>query len=72
MKGQLPVVGCRIPHTLNDRLMELSQATGDSTSKILRDALSSYLGTNTPETVQSVEKRVTGLERKIAKLMQMV
>lgn len=72
MRGQLPVVGCRIPHTLNDRLMELSQATGDTPSKILRDALSSYLDVNSPETVQSVEKRVTGLERKVAKLMQMV
>lgn len=72
MKGDLPVMGCRIPHTLNDRLLQLSQATGDSNSKILRDALSAYLGVNTPESVQSVEKRVAGLERKLAKLVQMV
>lgn len=72
MKGDLPVVGCRIPHTLNDRLLQLSQDTGDSNSKILRDALSAYLGVNTPESVQSVEKRVAGLERKLAKLVQLV
>ena len=72
MKGELPVVGGRIPHALNDKLQAFSQETGDSSSKIVRDALSAYLGVNTPETVQSVEKRVAALERKLAKLMQMV
>lgn len=72
MKGEWPVVGGRIPHALNDRLLAFSQETGDSPSKIVRDALSAYLGVNTPETAQSVEKRVAALERKLAKLMQIV
>jgi predicted DNA-binding protein len=71
MKGNLPVVGCRIPHTLNDKLEQLCQATGDTPSKVLRDALSAYLGANTPESVESIHKRVAGLERQINKLMKM-
>jgi predicted DNA-binding protein len=72
VKGELPVVGGRIPHALNDKLRALSQQTGDSSSKIVRDALSAYLSVNTPESAQAIEKRVAALERKIAKLMQLV
>lgn len=72
MKGELPVAASRIPHALHDKLLALSQETGDSPSKIVRDALSAYLGVNTPETAQSVEKRVAALERQYKKLAQLV
>jgi metal-responsive CopG/Arc/MetJ family transcriptional regulator len=72
MKGELPVAASRIPHALNDKLLAFAQETGDSRSKIVHDALSAYLGVNTPESAQSVEKRVAALERKLAKLMQIV
>jgi predicted DNA-binding protein len=72
VKGELPVVGGRIPHALNDKLQAFSQETGDSSSKIVRDALSAYLGVNTPESAQAIERRVAALERRVAKLMQLV
>lgn len=72
MKGELPNVGSRIPHPLYDRLQALSQETGDCTSKIVRDALAAYLGMNTPESAESLAKRVAALERKVAKLTQLV
>jgi predicted DNA-binding protein len=72
MKGELPVAASRIPHVLNDRMIAFAQETGDSPSKIVRDALSAYLGVNSPESAQSVEKRVAALERKLMKLAQMM
>lgn len=72
MKGELPVVACRISHTLNDKLQQLSRETGESPSKILRDALSTYLGVNTPDSAESINRRVAALERQYKKLAQLV
>lgn len=72
MKGELPVVGGRIPHVLKDKLAAFCQETGQSESQIIRDALSAYLGVNTPDTVQSLDKRVAALERQYKKLTQLI
>jgi len=72
MKGELPTVGSRIPHVLHNKLQALSQETGDCPSKIVRDALCAYLGMNTLESAESLGKRVAALERKVAKLTQLV
>jgi predicted DNA-binding protein len=72
MKGELPTVGSRIPHALHDKLQALSQETGASFSQIVRDALSAYVGMHTPESAESLAKRVAALERKVAKLTQLV
>lgn len=72
MKAELPVVGCRIPHVLNEKLQALSQETGESASQICRDALNAYLGVHTPESVQSLSKRVAALERQYKKLTQLI
>ena len=71
MKGSLPVAS-RIPHALSHRLTAFAQETGDSPSQIVQDALSLYLGVNSPESAQSVEKQVAALERKLMKLAQMI
>jgi phosphate uptake regulator len=72
MKGELPVVGGRIPHALNDKLEAFCTESGKTTSEVLRDALSAYLGVNTPDSVESLNKRVAALERQYKKLAQLV
>lgn len=72
MKGELPVVGGRVPHGLKDKLAAFCQETGQSESQVIRAALSTYLGINTPDAVQSLDKRVASLERKMTKLTQMI
>ena len=72
MKGELPVVGGRVPHVLKDKLATFCQETGQTESQVIRDALSTYLGVNTPDTVQSLDKRIATLERKMTKLTQMI
>jgi len=72
MKGELPVVGGRVPHLIFDKLQILCQETGQSQSDVLREALALYLNINTPESAQSLDKRVATLERKVNKLVQLV
>lgn len=72
MKGELPVVGGRVPHVVFDKLQALCQETGQSHSDVLREALAAYLGVHTPESAQSLDKRIAALERKVNKLVQLV
>jgi predicted DNA-binding protein len=72
MKGELPVVGGRIPHHLNDQLQAFCQQTGKTSSEVIRDALSAYLGVHSPESIESLNKRVAALERQYKKLAQLV
>lgn len=72
MKGELPVVGGRVPHEIKDKLIAFCQGTGQTESQVIRDALSAYLGVNTPDAVQSLNKRVAALERQYKKLAQLV
>lgn len=72
MKGELPVVGGRIPHHLNDQLQAFCQQTGKTQSDVIRDALSAYLGVNSPESIESLQKRVASLEQQYKKLAQLV
>lgn len=72
MKGELPVVGGRIPHALKEKLAAFCQETGQTESQVIRDALSAYLGVNTPDTVRSLDKRVAALERQYKKLTQLI
>jgi predicted DNA-binding protein len=72
MKGELSVVGGRIPHVLKDKLVAFCKETGQTESQVIRDALSAYLGVNTPDTIESLNKRVAALERQYKKLAQLV
>lgn len=72
MKGELPVVGSRIPHHLNDQLQTFCRETGKTSSEVVRDALSAYLGINSPESIESLNKRVAALERQYKKLAQLI
>lgn len=57
---------------LKDKLVALCQETGQTESQVIRDALSAYLGVNTPDTIESLNKRVAALERQYKKLAQLV
>lgn len=72
MRGELPVVSGRIPHHLLNQLEDFCQETGKTSSEVLRDALCAYLGVNTPESIESLQRRVATLERQYKKLAQLV
>lgn len=72
MKGEQPVVGGRVPHVLKTKLTEFCQNTGQSESEVIRSALSEYLQVNTPESIQSLNKRIATLERQYKKLTQLI
>jgi predicted DNA-binding protein len=72
MTPEQPIAGGRIPPLLKQKLQAFCQDTGQSESQVIRAALSSYLGIHTPDAVQSLDKRVASLERKVAKLAQLM
>ncbi len=72
MKGELPVVGGRVPHVLKDQLTAFCTETGQTESQVIREALSAYLGVHTPESIESLNKRIAVLERQYKKLTQLI
>lgn len=48
------------------------QQTGKTPSEVVHDALSAYLGVNSPESIESLNQRVVALERQYKKLAQLV
>ena len=72
MKDELPVVGARISHALNQKLQERCQETGETSSDIVKAALSEYLGVHDADSAKSLAKRVAALERQYKKLAQLV
>lgn len=72
MKGELPVVGGRVSHVLKEKLVAFCQETRQTESQVIRDALGAYLGVNTPDSVESLNKRVAALERQYKKLTQLI
>ena len=71
-KGQKPMVGARIPHTWMDQIEGICQETGKRPSDILKEALAAYLGKTDTDSVSSLQKRVSAVERKLQKLTTLV
>ena len=72
MKDELPVVGARISHALNQKLRERCQETDETASDIVKAALSEYLGVHNVDSAKALSKRVAALERQYQKLVKLV
>ena len=68
----LPHVGAKIPHSLNEKLKQRCAETGESTSAIVKAALSEYLGVHDADSAQSVNKRLAAVERKLKRLAKII
>ena len=71
-KGQKPMVGARVPHPWKDQIEDICNETGKSESEVVQEALAQYLGRNDLNSVESLMKRVSTVERQLKKLAQLV
>jgi predicted DNA-binding protein len=67
-----PVASTRIPHSWDEQIKSIATETGQLPSDIVRDAIAQYLGKTNVDSVQSMSKRLAGLERQVKKLMQLM
>lgn len=71
-KGQKPTVGARVPHSWKDQIEAICQASGKSESEVVQEAIAQYLHITDADSVMSLAKRVTKLERQYQKLVKLV
>lgn len=71
-KGQKPMVGTRIPHAWMEQIQNICQESGKCPSEVVQEALAAYLGRTDVNSVSSLNKRVTALERQYQKLVKLV
>ncbi len=71
-KGQKPMVGARVPHAWKDEIQGICTETGKSESEVVQEAIAQYLGRNDLNSVESLMKRVSTVERQLKKLAQLV
>lgn len=69
MPSQTHVISTRIPTDWAVRLQERAAAEGCDTSKVVKDAIAKLLEIDTPESVESLQKRVSRLERQVKRLL---
>lgn len=66
------MVGARVPHPWKDQIEDICNETGKSESEVVQEALAQYLGRNDLNSVESLMKRVSTVERQLKKLAQLV
>ena len=70
------MVGARVPSDWHRQIQEIATAAGRKEAEVVREAIAQYLGKTDPVAVKgrldALEDRVTELERKQAKLRQLV
>jgi predicted DNA-binding protein len=71
-KGQKPMVGARVPHSWKDQIQSICNETGRSESEVVQEAIAQYLGKTDVNSVTSLNKRVSALERQYQKLVKLV
>jgi predicted DNA-binding protein len=71
-KGQKPMVGARVPHSWKDQIQSICTETGKSESEVVQEAIAQYLGKTDVNSVTSLNKRVSALERQYQKLVKLV
>ena len=71
-KGQKPMVGARVPHSWKDEIQGICTKTSKSESEVVQEAIAQYLGRNDLNSVESLMKRVSTVERQLKKLAQLV
>ena len=66
------MVGARVPHSWKDEIQGICTKTGKSESEVVQEAIAQYLGRNDLNSVESLMKRVSTVERQVKKLAQLV
>ena len=62
------MVGTRVPPAWVEQLQAIAQETGKSQSEIIYEAIAAYLGKTDANSVSSMNKRLTALEKKLQNL----
>lgn len=69
---EMPMIGARCPNEWQAKIKELAKLTGRTDTQIIREAISQYLGINTPSAVKGLldshEERLCKLEAKLRHL----
>jgi predicted transcriptional regulator len=63
------VVSTRVPRDWAVQLQQLAEAEGCDISKVVADAIAEHLKVHSPESVESLSKRVARLERSVKRLL---
>jgi len=66
------MVGARVPHPWKDQIEDICSETGKSESEVVQEAIAQYLGRTDLNSVESLMKRVSTVERQLKKLAQLV
>jgi len=66
------MVGARVPHPWKDQIEDICNETGKSESEVVQEAIAQYLGRTDLNSVESLMKRVSTVERQLKKLAQLV
>ena len=67
-----PLIAGRISEAWMAQVNRICQETGKSHSDVVNEAIAQYLGKTSPESVTSMNKRLTALERKYEKLVKLM
>ncbi|XGV99641.1 MAG: ribbon-helix-helix protein, CopG family [Leptolyngbya sp. BL-A-14] len=67
--SQQPMVGCRVPSAWHEEIIAITEATGQSSSEVVREAIALYLKKSKAVTVRS---RLDDLEQRLNKLTLLV
>ena len=67
-----PVVSARVPHSWNDQSLAIANETGRTPSDVVKEAIGVYLEKTDPNSVTSMTRRLTTLEKQVRKLVQIV
>ena len=65
------LVAGRIPAEQAIQLKKIEAETGKSESEVVREAIAQYLGKTAPDSVASMSRRLSRLERQYTKLVQL-
>ena len=66
--SQQPTVGCRIPPAWHEEIIAICEATGQTPSEVVREAIALYLKKSKAVTVRS---RLSQLEQRLLQLTQL-
>jgi len=74
--SESPTVEAKVSPEWQQQIQEIAKVSGHKESEVIREAIGQYLGQSDPAAVKgrldALEDRVTELERKQAKLRQLV
>jgi predicted DNA-binding protein len=65
-----PLASARIPQEWSDQIQQIARESGKSASEVVREAIALYLGKVDGESISTMNRRLSKLERQVGKLFQ--